>query len=564
MILGPVGTGQPELGSVVGGDFRVVSKLDEGGMGAVYVAEQLSTGKRRALKLMHGGIVTDSGARRRFEQEARVGARISSEHVVEVVAAGVDAATGMPWLAMELLDGASLTRRVEQGGPLAPDEALAVFEQVGHALSAAHRVDVVHRDLKPDNIYLAKSQRRDVAITVKILDFGIAKIVQSASRAGNSQVIGSPLWMAPEQLTREVTISPATDIWALGLIAFYVLTGKCYWRSAHDPEASTASVVHELVNSTIDAPTARLASLGGGPRLPPAFDAWFSRAVCRDPAARFHSVDAMLEALSPILRGRSAGVVETVVAAPPAVSPPVAVKPIVSSSGTKPMVSGTMPMRSSGTMPMEMTSNVAPPSRGLPGRWLVVLGVCLVVAVGVAAAMLGGMNLAPSAPVASTTATTAMQRAGAPAVLTPPMVIAPQPAVADLSDSGARPPAAAVPRDEATGETYEQVLASGDNAATRGHTSTAVSAYQRAIAINPRGDAALSALAFINLNRGRNHEAAQLAERAVAANPRNAQGWIVLGAARDALGQRAAAREAYRNCVEHGVGRWVRECRQLL
>lgn len=134
-------------GTIFAGDYRIERPLSRGGMGAVFVAQQLSTGRLRALKLMHGSLVHDPESRQRFELEARVGARIASEHVVEVHAASIDAGTRLPYLVMELLEGESLAARLHRG-PMAPDEALAVLEQLAHALGAAHDAGVVHRDLK--------------------------------------------------------------------------------------------------------------------------------------------------------------------------------------------------------------------------------------------------------------------------------------------------------------------------------------------------------------------------------------------------------------------------------
>ncbi len=171
-------------------------------MGAVYVAEQESTGKLRALKVMQSGLISAPKNRERFLLEARVGAKISSDHIVEVVAAGVDGASGMPWLAMELLDGEDLAAMGQRRGRLEASEVLEIFEQLCHALGAAHLASVVHRDLKPENIFIGRSRRASVPFTVKVLDFGIAKILQeSRTSATSTAVIGSPLWMAPEQLT---------------------------------------------------------------------------------------------------------------------------------------------------------------------------------------------------------------------------------------------------------------------------------------------------------------------------------------------------------------------------
>src|SRR5687768_11737597 len=146
-------------GMVFAEEFRVIRKLGEGGMGALYVVEQLATGRQRALKLMHPNLVGSPELREKFMLEARVGGRVKSEHVIEVVAAGVDKATGAPWLAMELLVGENLTEALDRRGPFPPEEMCAVLAQVCHALAAAHDAGIIHRDLKPDNIFLAETRR---------------------------------------------------------------------------------------------------------------------------------------------------------------------------------------------------------------------------------------------------------------------------------------------------------------------------------------------------------------------------------------------------------------------
>lgn len=175
-------------GSVFAGDFRIERALAMGGMGAVYVAEQLSTGRKRALKLLLPSLVESERSRERFEQEARVASRIASDHVVEVVSAGVDPASGAPWLAMELLEGETLAGRVERAGPLPPAETLEVMRQLCHALGAAHASGLVHRDIKPENLFLARPRRDGVPFTLKILDFGIAKLTEDVRARGGAKI----------------------------------------------------------------------------------------------------------------------------------------------------------------------------------------------------------------------------------------------------------------------------------------------------------------------------------------------------------------------------------------
>ncbi len=286
--------------TVIDGTFRIERLLKQGGMGAVYVAEQQGTGAKRALKLMHAHLVRDESARARFELEAKIGARVDSDHVVDIVAAGVDEEERTPYIAMELLDGVDLAARIADGGPLSLGEAHVLFTQLGHALAAAHAAGIVHRDLKPENIFLAKPKRRGEPFTVKVLDFGIARVMADA-RLTLTGGIGSPIWMAPEQTGNTQPITPRTDVWALGLLAFYVLTAKHFWLALHDETASPLQVLGEIAKPSYDPPSTRLAQLGGSSALPDGFDAWFATAVSREADARFADAATAIDALLPML-----------------------------------------------------------------------------------------------------------------------------------------------------------------------------------------------------------------------------------------------------------------------
>ena len=220
-------------GTVVGGDFRVVSLLARGGMGAVYVAEQISTARPRALKLLRRDLLASPGMAERFTLEARVAARIRSDHVVEVIGAGYDPHLAAPWLAMELLEGRSLDAILAARGRLSLPEASEVLRQIGAGLAAAHQAGVVHRDLKPENVFLAAQRDASRALRVKILDFGIAKVLAEASLASPATVaVGTPRWMSPEQTESTGAVSPASDVWSFGLLAYAVITGRYFWRAA--------------------------------------------------------------------------------------------------------------------------------------------------------------------------------------------------------------------------------------------------------------------------------------------------------------------------------------------
>lgn len=281
-------------GTIFAGDFRIVSPLNTGGMGVVYVADQLSTGSQRALKIMLPELLNDQELRDRFLREARVCARIPSDHVVQVVAAGIDA--GTPWLAMELLHGEDLAEYIDRRGGVTPSGLIEIFRQLCHALGAAHSVGVVHRDLKPENIFLSVSKRAGAPFTVKVLDFGIAKMIADAS-AKMTALIGSPLWMAPEQMDPRMQISPATDVWPLCLLAFWLLTGHHYWRSATIKPLSMHAIMREVLFEPLASASERAAELGVGSRIPLGFDQWFARCLTRDTDARIQNGILALEEL---------------------------------------------------------------------------------------------------------------------------------------------------------------------------------------------------------------------------------------------------------------------------
>ena len=287
-------------GTLFAGDFAVEFKLGEGGMGAVYAVLQRSTGVRRALKVMGGAVLQNPRAWERFEQEARVCARIRSEHVVKVITAGIEPQLRTPFLVMELLEGETLDARLQRG-PVAPAEARVVLSQLCHGLAEMHALGIVHRDVKPENIFIARSHRVDVPFTVKLLDFGLAKTLSDGSSAGVTQAVGTPRTMAPEQADPRLPISPATDVWALGLTAFHLLSGRSFWLSANHADGTLQGLLAELLNLPIPPPSERLAQLHVPLALPDGFDGWLLRCLARDPSARFPDAAAAWAALAPAL-----------------------------------------------------------------------------------------------------------------------------------------------------------------------------------------------------------------------------------------------------------------------
>jgi serine/threonine protein kinase len=285
------------VGSVFGGEWRVLGRIAEGGMGTVYRVEQCSTGQLRALKVLRAGLWEDPRARERFELEAQVVSKIRSEHITKVIAAGIDPDEGAPWIAMELLEGETLKKRVEREGPYGRIETVELARQLCHALATAHDAGVVHRDLKPENIFIARSSRAEGGELVKLLDFGIATALEEFETSATvTSVIGSPLWMAPEQVRRE-RIKPATDVWSLGLLLFWVLTGKPYWKKTFPADA----VLFEKMVEPLVPASQRAVELSCEGAIPPGFDPWFARCVSRKIDERYTDAEEAFDAFERIM-----------------------------------------------------------------------------------------------------------------------------------------------------------------------------------------------------------------------------------------------------------------------
>jgi serine/threonine protein kinase len=276
-------------GLVVAGKYHVVQLLAEGGMGAVYDAIHAKTGRRVALKLIHEHALSKGPkAIRRFEREAKAAGAIDSSHVVQVLDAGEDDASGMPFLVMEYLEGEDL-RRVLARGPISEARALAIALETCRGLVAAHAADVVHRDLKPANLFLAETN--DGRRVVKILDFGIAKLVEDDTATGalttTGDLVGSPLYMSPEQLASPGDVDHRSDLWSLGVVLYEMLSGSVPTADVHAIGARVYAICH--------VPAASLTERVAGIR--PEIAAVVARALALDPAARFASAQEMLAAL---------------------------------------------------------------------------------------------------------------------------------------------------------------------------------------------------------------------------------------------------------------------------
>jgi eukaryotic-like serine/threonine-protein kinase len=212
----------PLLGALIDGRYEVLSVIGEGGMGSVYEVRHKALGKRFALKALRKDLALDGEIAARFIQEARTAAAVSHPGLVEITDFGrLD--SGQVYFVMELLEGQSLAALLRNSGPLPAARGLEIVRQIAHALKAAHDASIVHRDLKPDNIHVGRSDgERD---RVKIVDFGLAKVIGASRLTSSGMVFGTPHYMSPEQAAGEV-VDHRADIYALGVVMYEMFTGK--------------------------------------------------------------------------------------------------------------------------------------------------------------------------------------------------------------------------------------------------------------------------------------------------------------------------------------------------
>jgi len=284
-------------GTIFAGRYKVLRCIASGGMGAVYEVLHLETERRRALKVMHAQMLQSPELRDRFKREARVAAKVDSEFIVDVFDAGVDDATQMPFLVMELLKGEELGKLLKRRGRFSPQEVVTYLKQMAMALDKTHKASIVHRDLKPANLFLTHLE--DGQPRIKVLDFGVAKIIaDSGTAAGGTVSLGTPLYMSPEQFNPQAKLSGAADIYALGMMAYTLLVGSAYWAT----EAKGGNLITFALTAVHGPPEpASVRAAARGVALPPAFDGWFFKVTARDPAYRYPTATAAIAALAEAL-----------------------------------------------------------------------------------------------------------------------------------------------------------------------------------------------------------------------------------------------------------------------
>src|SRR6188768_182176 len=271
-------------GQLLAGKYRVERVLGQGGMGVVVAAHHIELDEVVALKFLLPEALLSAEAVARFEREARAAVKIKSEHVARVTDVG-RLETGAPYMVMELLRGQDLAELLREQGPLSLADVADYLLQAGEAIAEAHALGIVHRDLKPANLFLTR--RADGSSCIKVLDFGISKLTNASANApqvmtSTLAVMGSPLYMSPEQLMSARNVDMRTDIWALGVICFELLTGKLPFDGETLPQ---------LVMSINFHPPKSVRSFR--PDLPAEVEEMLLVCLSKDPAKRFANVAAL-------------------------------------------------------------------------------------------------------------------------------------------------------------------------------------------------------------------------------------------------------------------------------
>jgi hypothetical protein len=280
----------PRAGQIIGERYRLEELLERGAMGSVWRAEQIRLRAPAAVKFLDPSLIGDPEMHDRFMQEARSAAAVRSVHVVQVLDYGSDGA--VPYIAMELLEGENLDARLSSRGTLTPSELNKIFTEVARGIGQAHAMGVIHRDVKPGNIFIAREGEHEVT---KLIDFGIAKVKADALKCTQivgtqlGTLLGTPQYMSPEQVRGSSLLDHRTDLWALAIIACECLTGRYPFSGT-----SLGDLTVQICTEKPRAPS----SLG---QVPAGFDQWFFKGTSKKAFRRFESVEEMAAALTKIL-----------------------------------------------------------------------------------------------------------------------------------------------------------------------------------------------------------------------------------------------------------------------
>ncbi len=280
------------VGAVLNGRWKLVRLLGEGGMGAVYEADGIRGEGKRAIKMLHPEFQREQQILERFFTEAQACKGLQHPNVAQVYEHAT-AEDGSPYLVMELLSGIPLAAYIDQGNAIPPHQAAPIIHGVLQALTVAHAQRIVHRDLKPDNLFLVRDPQG--SFVVKVLDFGIAKVMDAAGGMGSKtrtgMLLGTPGYMSPEQIKNSKGVDPRSDLWSVGVIFYEMLTARQPFVAATEFARLTAVLTDPV--TPIEQVVPALAPWAG----------FFQRALAKNPAERFQSADEMARALLVTARG---------------------------------------------------------------------------------------------------------------------------------------------------------------------------------------------------------------------------------------------------------------------
>ena len=279
---------EPRPGEILAGKYEVERVLGRGGMGLVVAARHLQLEEKVAIKFLLPEAVSSPEVVGRFAREARAAVRIKSEHVARVSDVGT-LESGEPYMVMEYLEGVDLAGWLRQNGALPVEQAVEFVLQASEAIAEAHALGIVHRDLKPANLFVVR--RADGLWSIKVLDFGISKVTSvggtsSAALTQTSAVMGSPLYMPPEQMAASRDVDARSDIWALGVILYELLVGSAPFSGETLPEVCVKI-------ATAPPPPLRNAR----PDVPPQLEAVIARCLEKDRARRYANIAELALAL---------------------------------------------------------------------------------------------------------------------------------------------------------------------------------------------------------------------------------------------------------------------------
>lgn len=277
----------PYSGQMIGGTYELERPIGGGGMGVVWIARHTRLKIPVAVKFLLAQHTGDGDLESRFEREAMTCAQIDHPNVIRVLDFGAEGV--LLFIVMELLTGEDLAARLRRVGSLPPPEVSRIISEAAKGLEQAHAHGLIHRDLKPNNLFLAQTPAGEV---VKLIDFGIVKDLDGSlpGRTVTGQLVGSPHYMSPEQLADARSVDTRSDLWSLGVVAFKALTGALPF-----PGLDLGDVVARLIAG----PPATVTSIIDG--MSPAYDAFFARALAREPGDRFPSATALADALESVV-----------------------------------------------------------------------------------------------------------------------------------------------------------------------------------------------------------------------------------------------------------------------